>query len=279
MGNLDNNKSKIMKNIKNLLVLALILLIPPPAQAEYRLVWGDEFNYSGSPDPEKWSFEGGMLRSEEEQYYTSRLENANVDGNNLIISARNEAYGGANYTSASLLTRGKETFTFGKIEIRAKLPIAGGSWPAFWTTGDNYSTVGWPACGEIDIFEFIGDGSVSGDIHAHVHYDSGGHVSGGDSTYVKDVSLFHIYAIEWDTDKIIFSVDDFVYYTFFIGAEDEFRAPHILRLNLALGGTWGGVIDYSIPVREYVVDYVRAYKDLKGNIQATQVIINSLLLK
>lgn len=262
-----------------IVTLTLLLATSAPIQAEYRLVWGDEFDYTGSPDHTKWGFEIGILRNEEEQYYTDRVDNAYVSGGYLTITARNELYEGAEYTSASLLTRDIETFTYGKFEMRAILPTSGGSWPAFWTTGDNYAEVGWPACGEIDIFEFVGTGSLSGDIAAHVHYDvDGSHVSGGDSLYVNNVNEFHVYAIEWEETKIDFSVDGIIYYTFTIGDEEEFKLPHILRLNLALGGTYGGEIDDSVPVREYIIDYVRVYKDIPNSTSAVQTIINSLLL-
>ena len=130
--------------------------------AGYTLVWADEFNYQGLPDQTKWDYEEGFVRNHESQYYTrARLENARVEDGNLVIECRKESFTPANhapveYTVASLTTQNRASWQYGRIEVRAKLPQGKGVWPAIWTLGTNISKVGWSACGEIDIMEFVG---------------------------------------------------------------------------------------------------------------------------
>ena len=192
------------------------------AAGEWKLVWSDEFDKPGPPDPAKWSYEEGFIRNNEAQYYTrERAENARVENGMLVIEARKEQFknpsydptakeqgrGGrgrehAEYTSASLTTRGKAAWTYGRIEVRAKLPSGRGTWPAIWTLGTNRQA-GWPACGEIDIMEFVG--FDPGIIHANIHTKKYNHVMGtgkGDKITIPDASeKFHVYAIEWDAQK------------------------------------------------------------------------------
>src|SRR5207245_2887937 len=110
-----------------------------------------------APDPAKWGYEVGGTGwgNNELQYYTSRTNNVRIEGGQLVIEARQESYGGRNYTSARLLTKGKWSSTYGRIEARIKIPRGQGLWPAFWMLGTNFDSVGWPACGEIDIMENI----------------------------------------------------------------------------------------------------------------------------
>lgn len=122
----------------------------------WKLVWSDEFDISGLPDASKWGNEVGFIRNTELQYYTSgRLENSVVNDGKLLIIGRKESYQSANYTSASLTTDGKHSWTYGKIDARIKLPKGQGMWPAFWMLGQNIHQIGWPKCGEIDIMEHI----------------------------------------------------------------------------------------------------------------------------
>jgi len=243
----------------------------PPAQAEpaWELVWSDEFDQDGLPDPEKWTHEEGFVRNREKQYYTrEHAENARVEDGLLVIEARKEPYAeGAEYTSASVTTKGKATWTYGRIEVRAKLPSGKGTWPAIWMLGTNIDEVGWPDCGEIDIMENVGFDPNT--IHANIHTKAYNHVRGtakGASLQIESPSeQFHVYAVEWFPDHMDFYVDDTKYFSF----ENEgtgpdvwpFDKPHYLILNLAIGGTWGGQqgIDDSAFPHRYEIDYVRVY--------------------
>ncbi len=275
--------------MKQLLSVTVLLLASLPALAgDWRLVWSDEFDQTGLPDPAKWDYETGFVRNNERQLYLrGRTENARVEGGCLIIEARNERYrnpafepaatsgrrGGrdrefAQYTTASLTTRGKASWTRGRVEVRAKLPAARGTWPAIWMLGTNIAQVGWPACGEIDIMEFVG--FEPGVIHANVHTRKYNHVQRngkGDRITVADASQsFHVYALEWDADRLDFFVDDRKYFTYHNEATGRdawpFDQAQYLILNLAIGGSWGGakgIDDASFP-QQYVIDYVRVYE-------------------
>jgi beta-glucanase (GH16 family) len=232
-------------------------------------VWAEEFDREGLPDTTRWSYEEGRVRNHEAQYYTrARPENARVEDGMLVIEGRKEAYGGASYTSASLTTQGKESWRYGRIEVRAKLPSGRGTWPAIWMLGENIGTVGWPECGEIDIMENVGfEPDV---IHGTVHTGAFNHIEGtqkGSQITVPGASEdFHVYAVEWLPDRIDFYVDDTRYFSFANtgGGEAEwpFDQPAYLILNLAIGGDWGGqqgIDDSAFPLR-YYVDYVRVYE-------------------
>ncbi len=260
--------------------------------AEWKLVWSDEFDKPGLPDPAKWSYETGFVRNNEAQYYTrERSENARVEDGMLIIEARKEQFKNpdydpgasgqgkgqgrrgrefAQYTSASLTTRGKASWPHGRVEVRAKLPQGRGTWPAIWMLGTNRAA-GWPACGEIDIMEEVG--YAPGIIEAHVHTAKYNHVKGtskGDRITIPDASeAFHVYAVEWNKDQMDFFVDDRKYFTYRNeGSGPEawpFDTGQYLILNLAIGGSWGGAkgIDDAIFPQRYYIDYVRVYQ--RGN--------------
>ena len=262
--------------------------------AGYALLWHDEFDGSGLPDPAKWRFEGGFLRNDEEQYYTvGRTENARQEDGRLIIEARreraaNERHDPAapaddwqrarkfgEYTSADLDTLGKFSFTYGRVEARAKLPKGKGMWPAFWMLGSNIEKVGWPVCGEIDVMEWVGKEPEQ--THGTVHYadpKTGEHVGRGVGVDAADRGQgFHVYAAEWTPDRIDFLVDGKAFFGFDVAdadplgpdgqpdpAANPFRKPQHILLNLAVGGAWGGEVDPSIFPQQYVVDYVRVYQ-------------------
>ena len=264
----------------------LLVCLPAPA-SEWKLVWSDEFDKPGPPDPAKWNYETGFIRNNESQYYTSeRKENARTEDGMLIIEARKEHFhnpaydptsgkgrGGrhresADYTSASLTTRGKASWTYGRIEVRAKLPSGRGTWPAIWMLGTNSPQVGWPACGEIDIMEFVG--FDPGIIHANIHTRKYNHVQKtgkGGQIKISDASLsFHIYALEWDADHLDFFVDGRKYFTYRNEKSGSDAWPYdkgqYLILNLAIGGSWGGqkgIDDADFPQR-YYIDYVRVFQ-------------------
>jgi len=240
---------------------------------EWELVWSDEFLENGLPDPDKWTYEVGYIRNNEKQYYTeARSENVRVEDGKLIIEAIREPYEGFDYTSGSINTRDSATWTYGRFEVRAKLPTGTGTWPAIWMLGANISEVGWPACGEIDIMENVGFDPYR--IHGYVHTEAYNHTRGtqkGSSLELEaPYDNYHVYAIEWFEDRIDFYIDNEHYFSF----ENEgggydvwpFDKPHFLLLNLAIGGNWGGQegIDDSIFPQKYKVDYVRVYQQAES---------------
>ena len=235
----------------------------------WELVWQDEFEGVGLPDSSKWGYESGFVRNDEKQYYTvARERNARLEDGRLVITARKEDYQEASYTSASLHTKGKASWRYGRIEVRARLPRGRGMWPAIWMLGSNIDEVGWPRSGEIDIMEYVGFDPNT--IYANVHTDAFNHVEGtgkGSSIEVgAPCDRYHVYAIEWSSDKIDFFVDDEKYFTFENTgggiAEWPFDRPFYLILNAAIGGSWGGQegIDDSIFPQLYYIDYVRVYE-------------------
>lgn len=237
------------------------------APAGWKLVWDDEFNGTGLADSSKWGYEVGFIRNNEAQYYTdARLQNARQENGNLVIEAIKESYQGANYTSASLNTKGKYSFLYGRIDVRAKIPTGRGSWPAIWTLGTNVDQVGWPQCGEIDIMENVGFTPNTIYCTVHVANSSGNDQSTGKQVDVtpSPYSSYHIYSMQWSSTQIVLSVDSKVVLTY---ANDgshpyPFTKPQYLLLNLAIGGAWGGQqgIDNSIFPLYYYIDYVRYYQ-------------------
>jgi beta-glucanase (GH16 family) len=241
--------------------------------AGWNMVWSDEFDTPGLPDASKWDYDTGRNRegwfNDEKQYYSrERLENAKVEGGNLIITARKEAlssapdWGGQQYTSARLLTRGKASWTYGLMEVRAKLPCGVGTWPAIWMLGTGGR---WPDDGEIDIMEQVGrdPNVILGTVHTLSGFGGGGV---GDRTTLTDAcTAFHTYRLTWTSDKIIMGVDGADYFTYAktagaSNAQWPFDRPQFMILNLAIGGTLGGAIDNSIFPREMQVDFVRVYQ-------------------
>ncbi|MGE5433105.1 MAG: family 16 glycosylhydrolase [Syntrophomonadaceae bacterium] len=239
----------------------------------WNLVWSDEFNYKGLPDSTKWGYDvgGSGWGNEELEYYTSkRSENARVEDSTLIIEARNDNWNGHKYTSARLVTTNKGDWTYGRFEIRAKLPGGKGTWPAIWMLPTEwiYGNGGWPDNGEIDIMEYVGydPGKVHGSIHCNKYNFKQAQQRTSTLPVPDAESKFHTYVMEWYPDRIDLFVDSFKYFTH----KNEntgwqawpFDRNFHFLLNLAIGGTWGGaqgVDDYMLPQR-MVVDYVRVYK-------------------
>jgi beta-glucanase (GH16 family) len=249
-----------------LVIICLSCSVNKPEDS--KLLWAEEFSYDGLPDSAKWGYEVGMLRNNEAQYYTrSNPKNARVSEGVLVIEAVREKFDTANYTSASLITKNKKHFLYGRIEVRAKLPLGRGTWPAAWLLGESIDQVGWPACGEIDIMEHVGFDSVR--IHANVHTEAYNHVKKTNKGNSVEVEApwedFHTYAIEWRKDKIDFFMDQNLYFTFRKEKDSNdvwpFDKPHYLILNLAIGGGWGGQkgIDAAKFPHRYIIDYVRVY--------------------
>lgn len=227
-----------------------------------QLIWSDEFD-GATINRSNWVFESGNNNgwgNNELEYYTSRAANATISNGNLLIIAKQEAYGGKSYTSARMKTQGLHEFTYGKIEARIKAPVGQGIWPAFWMLGKNINQVGWPKCGEIDILEHINNVSY---VNGTIHWDNNGHKQYGTTT-TCNVKQYHVYGIEWDSKAIKWFVDGkkFVEASIAnnINSTDEFHAPFFILLNLAVGGNWPGSPDGTtvFPDTMYV-DYVRVY--------------------
>lgn len=226
------------------------------------LIWSDEFDTPGAPDPARWGYDlgAGGWGNNEVQYYTNRLDNAMVSNGTLKITLQKENYSGSAYTSARLLSKGKFSFKYGKVEARAKLPAGGGTWPAIWMLGDNINTVGWPACGEIDIMEHVGN--QLNKIYGTVHYPgfSGGNAVGGTTMISNVTTEFHKYAAEWNGSTIKFSVDDVVFFTFNNNSSLPFNQNFFLILNVAMGGNFGGAVDPAFVSANMEIDYIRVYQ-------------------
>lgn len=237
----------------------------------WELVWSDEFDYEGAPDPEKWGYDigGSGWGNHELQYYTEG-DNVTVSDGVMTIEARKESVGGRDYTSTRLVSRGKGDWLYAKVEVCAKLPTGLGTWPAIWMLPTDWSYGDWPASGEIDIMEHVGyDQDV---IVQSVHNQKfhGGQANNS-SYHIEGVSdTFHVYTVEWLPDKLIFSVDGEERFTYDPARYSEHptyelwpfdQRMHVL-INLAFGGDWGGAMgtdDSYFPVR-YEIEYVRVYQ-------------------
>lgn len=242
---------------------------PGSSGQTWKLVWADEFDYTGLPDSSKWDYEVGYIRNNELQYYTrARQENARVKDGMLIIEARKEPYAGYGYTSASLITYGKASWRYGRVEVSARLPTGNGMWPAIWMLGMNIGAAGWPACGEIDIMENVGfePDRIYGNIHttAYNHVKKTG--KGANIQVSSPYNEFHVYAVEWFADRIDFFVDDQKYFTFKNEDAGNDVWPYdkelYLILNIAVGGSWGGMngVDDRVFPQQFTIDYVRVYQ-------------------
>jgi beta-glucanase (GH16 family) len=226
----------------------------------YQLVWSDEFTSSIGPD---WKFEtgGGGWGNNEKQYY--QQQNASVSAGNLVITARKEAVGGMPYTSARLITAGKKSWTYGKIEARIKTPKGQGLWPAFWMLGNDLydPNIGWPKCGEIDIMEQVNNDATT---LGTPHWDNNGwtYVSGSTAC---SINAYHVYSVTWDASSIKWFLDGVQFHSLNIAnninSTDEFHKPFFIILNIAVGGNLPGqTIDDSKLPAQMLVDYVRVYQ-------------------
>jgi len=230
------------------------------------LIFSDEFDSPGSPNTSKWTYDlgAGGWGNNESQYYTNRAENVIVEGGFLKITAKKEAYQGSPYTSTRMLTAGKFDFKYGKVEVRAKLPKGGGTWPAIWMLGSSINTLGWPACGEVDIMEHAGNRQGTVQSALHTTSSSGNTVNHG-SQFISTVSSeFHVYSVEWTSEKMVFSVDGVAHYTYNPPTKNSstwpFDANQFIILNVAMGGSFGGAIDPDFTSSTMEIDYVRVYQ-------------------
>ena len=263
-----------------------------PDEHGWKLVWSDEFDIDGAPDPRNWHYEyTGFLRNKEEQWYTDSSDNIFVKDGMLHIVARLEKEpkpnpwykeGSADWkkkrkfieiTSAGLISRGKREFKYGRIVMCAKMPKGQGVWPAFWTIGTDPNHKNWPDSGEIDIVEYIGKNPHRKSwMQGAMHWKSPEgkyRQKNGKFQILEDLTEnFHLYGIEWDEQKVDFFVDDRVFLSVPIEQcgnvqYNAFRSPHFLLLNLAVGGTLGGKVDRSCLPAEYLIDYVRVYQKVE----------------
>lgn len=245
----------------------------------YSLVWSDEFDTSGLPDGEKWTYDTfrnkrGWFNDEDQYYANARVENARVDKGHLIIEARQDGeaisefpdYGGQAYSSARLLTKGKAAWQYGYFEARTKLPCGRGLWPAIWMLPEAGGK--WPESGEIDIMEYVGHDPNT--FHGTIHTGDYNHVEktqvGETVTVDTACGAFHTHGLLWTEDEIVVAVDGRPYFTYKNDGKGEgswpFDAPFHLILNIAVGGAWGGQegIDAAAFPAEMAVDYVRVYQ-------------------
>lgn len=227
------------------------------------LAWSDEFNTDGAPDPAKWTYDLGKgdngWGNNEKQNYTNLAKNVKIAGGNLVITAIKEASGGAEYSSARIKTQGLYDFKYGKIEMRAKMPSGAGTWPAFWSLGASGGT--WPANGEIDFVEWIGNKPLLTQSALHFPGSSGGNAAVKTTPIANASSEFHVYKTIWSPKTIRFFVDDVLYFTF--DNSDTalpFHKNFFMILNVAMGGNLGGTIDPAFTQSSMEVDYVKVYQ-------------------
>jgi len=245
--------------------------VTPASYPGLDLVWADEFD-GPSINGEYWNFELGDgcpnlcgWGNNELQQYSDVENNVKIENGKLIVTAiKKEGYD--EYTSARIITKGKKEFTFGRIDIRARLPFGRGIWPAIWMLGSNIDQVGWPVCGEIDIMELVGhEPSVT---HGTAHYDVNGWQSKGTSYYLSGnetfADEFHIFSILWEKNNIKWYVD---YNPFFelsvesVGSTYPFNSSFFFILNVAVGGNWPGDPDETTVFPQTMeVDYIRVFQ-------------------
>mmetsp|Transcript_9979 Transcript_9979/g.21946 ORF Transcript_9979/g.21946 Transcript_9979/m.21946 type:complete len:684 (-) Transcript_9979:59-2110(-) len=252
---------------------AALQLTKVPQADPRKLVWSDEFDYEGPPDPKKWTYDKGGhgWGNHELQHYTDRPHNAFVSKGALRIHARRENFEGQEFTSARLVTKGLQDWKYGRVEVRLKLPTARGSWAAAWMLPTESAFGDWPKSGEIDIMEHVG--YDCGNVHGTVHTEKFNHMKNTQVGRVIPVNVgeFHIYAIDWTPDRVSFMCDDQKYHEFRKESPASWEAwpfdnPFHVILNIAVGGDWGGQkgVDHAQfegdgQVME--VSWVRVYKN------------------
>jgi len=228
------------------------------------LIWSDEFNGTGSPNSANWGFDLGQSGwgNQEIQNYTNSTINCRQENGHLIIDAIKT---GTTWTSARIKTQNKISFKYGKIVFRAKLPTGVGTWPALWMLGDNITSVGWPACGEIDIMEHVGRNQNVVQAALHTPSSFGNTQNKGSKTISTASTEFHEYAVSWNAERMIFYIDNIPYYTYNpptkTAATWPFDANQFIIMNLAMGGTFGGPVDPNLTSARFEIDYVRVYEE------------------
>ncbi len=238
----------------------------PTSYPGMSLLWADEFEGPGINN-DNWTFEIGSgdwgWGNNELQYYT-RGENASIVDGNLIIEAREDDT--RRFTSTRMITKGKFDFQYGRVDIRAALPKGQGIWPALWMLGSNISTVGWPACGEIDIMELLGH--QPNKVHGTAHWsDNSDHKSYGKSKTLSGTRTFnddfHVFSIIWTENSIKWLLDDVQYNELNISSAglSELQKNQFFIFNVAVGGNWPGNPDATTPFpQQMIVDYIRVFQ-------------------
>lgn len=242
----------------------------PTSYAGYKLVWADEFEGT-ELNADNWVHETGTGNNgwgnNELQYY--REDNTSLVDGHLVITAKSQRFGGNEYTSSRIKTQGKKSFKFGRVDIRAALPKGQGLWPALWMLGTNITSVGWPACGEIDIMELTGDqpNRVLGTVHYGPNFEQRG--SKTQSIFLEEGKNFHdefhVFSIIWKEDLIEFFMDDIKYHTITpasVGsAPYPFNKNFFFIMNVAVGGNLPGSPDATTPFpQSMIVDYIRVFQ-------------------
>ncbi|MFT4758740.1 MAG: beta-glucanase (GH16 family) [Paraglaciecola sp.] len=243
----------------------------PLSYAGMTLVWQDEFEGS-TIDLECWNHELGNSGwgNNELQNYTASSANSYISDGKLVIEVKEESSGGSNYSSARMTTRGKKEFALGRIDLRARLPKGQGIWPALWSLGANFETVGWPACGEMDIMELVGHEPEK--VHGTAHWGPQGQSFSNYQTGTYDGlpegedfgDEFHVFTLIWETNSMNFLVDDVSYHLITaseVNGAYPFNAPFFFIFNVAVGGNWPGNPDATtvFPQRMFV-DYIRVFQ-------------------
>lgn len=239
----------------------------------FSLIWNDEFE-GETLNEDFWTFEIGNgtwgWGNNELEYY--RKDNTELTDGFIVIEARDEKFGGFNYTSSRIITKNKFDFTFGRIDVRAVIPEGQGIWPAIWMLGSNISEVGWPRCGEIDIMELVGHQPSK--LHSTVHYSdsSGNRIMNGSSTTLpaskKFSQDFHVFSIIWEKDRIEFLLDDVPFHVITrasLGSQNPypFNDPFFFIFNVAVGGNWPGSPDSTTKFPQHmIVDYIRVFQPI-----------------
>lgn len=244
--------------------------ITPGNYVGYDLVWSDEFEGSAL-NTDDWTHEmgGHGWGNDELQYYTDREDNAFLSDGKLIIEAKLEPFSGRSYTSARLITLNKQAFQYGRIDIRAILPEGQGIWPALWMLGKNFPTVGWPACGEIDIMELVGHEPSK--VHGTAHWGAQGQGfsnNKGGSTELSEGKFsdeYHVFSIIWEPGSIKWLLDDVEYQSLTnadVSGAYPFDAEFFFIFNVAVGGRWPGNPDGTTTFpQQMIVDYVRVFQE------------------
>jgi beta-glucanase (GH16 family) len=264
--------SGFIQNDDNQIFFEDVGLTSPTSYPGYTLVWADEFNGSAL-NTSDWNYEVGDgcpnvcgWGNNELEWYTNG-SNLYMQRGKLIIEARQESIGGKNFTSSRITTQNKKSFQYGRIDIRAKTPVGRGIWPALWMLGNNITTVSWPACGEMDIMELLGQEPQI--VHATVHFAT----PGGPRNISKSITktggtfsdAFHVYSLVWEEDRMQFYVDDQLINDIsrsnITPNNYPFNAPFFFIFNIAVGGNWPGSPDATTVFPQWMfVDYVRVFQ-------------------
>jgi len=260
--------------MKALIIIALVWFAQNCFAQHDTLIWNDEFNGTGISDTSKWKFDLGSSGwgNNEIQNYTNSTQTARQENGVLVIEALKS---GGSWSSARLVSRDKYVFTHGRVVFRAKIPTGVGTWPALWMLGANIDSVGWPACGEIDVAEHRGveHGVIYSSIHVPANY--GPNVSTATHKLKSFDSEFHLYEVNWKSDRIEFSIDNELFFTYkpeqLNSSTWPFDKPCYIIMNIAMGGNWASDqkletkglkngIDPSLTKVRMEIDYVRVYK-------------------